>query len=81
MLTVPNTNLGQAEFGILFGDGAHGIYRIDIGGQVCWSHRGVLGTVAMACPDAGVSLVVTTNTALTDPLPIATQLLGIMMAN
>ena len=77
--TVPATNIGQEEFGILLGDGAHGVYRMDVAGQECWSHRGFLGTIALACPAAGVSVVVTTNTALTDPLPIAADLLAIAL--
>ncbi len=80
MLAVPNTNVAREEFGILLGDGAHGLYRLDLSGQTCWSHRGFLGTIALACPEAGVSLVVTTNTALTDPLSIAADLLGLLPA-
>ncbi len=78
--TVPATNLAQEEFGILLGDGAHGVYRMEVGGQECWSHRGFLGTIALACPAAGVTVVVTTNTALTDPLPIAAELLAATLA-
>ena len=51
-----------------------------VAGQECWSHRGFLGTIAMACPDAETTVVVTTNTALTDPLPIATALLELTLA-
>ncbi len=80
MTTVPPTNVGQEEFGILLGDGAHGVYRMTVAGQECWSHRGFLGTIAMACPDAETTVVVTTNTALTDPLPIATALLELTLA-
>jgi D-alanyl-D-alanine carboxypeptidase len=77
---VPATNIGREEFGVLLGDGAHGVYRMDVGGHECWSHRGFLGTIALACPDADVALVVTTNTALTDPLPIAASLLAVVTA-
>lgn len=80
MLAVPNTNIAREEFGVLLGDGAHGLFRMDLSGQTCWAHRGFLGTIALACPEAGVSLVVTTNTALTDPLPIAADLLGLVLA-
>lgn len=80
MTTVPPTNVGQEEFGILLGDGGHGVYRMTVAGQECWSHRGFLGTIALACPDAGTAVVVTTNTALTDPLPIATTLLELTLA-
>jgi D-alanyl-D-alanine carboxypeptidase len=80
MTTVPPTNAGQEEFGILLGDGGHGVYRMTVAGQECWSHRGFLGTIAMACPDAATAVVVTTNTALTDPLPIATALLELTLA-
>lgn len=80
MMTVPPTNVGQEEFGILLGDGGHGVYRMTVAGQECWSHRGFLGTIAMACPDVGTAVVVTTNTALTDPLPIATALLELTLA-
>jgi len=80
LLSVPDTNRAQEEFGIVLGDGAHGVYRMDIGGQTCWSHRGFLGTIALSCPDAGVSLVVTTNTALTDPLPVAADLIALVLA-
>ncbi len=80
MTTVPLTNVGQEEFGILLGDGGHGLYRTTVAGHECWSHRGFLGTIAMACPDPGISVVVTTNTALTDPLPVATALLELTLA-
>ncbi|MCX6520836.1 MAG: serine hydrolase [Actinobacteria bacterium] len=80
MTTVPPTNVGQEEFGILLGDGGHGVYRMTVAGQECWSHRGFLGTIAMACPGTGTAVVVTTNTALTDPLPIATALLELTLA-
>jgi D-alanyl-D-alanine carboxypeptidase len=75
--TVPETNAGQEEFGVLLGDGAHGVYRMEIDGRECWSHRGFLGTIALACPDDDLALVVTTNTALTDPLTTAASLLAI----
>lgn len=80
MTTVPPTNVGQEEFGILLGDGGHGVYRMTIADQECWSHRGFLGTIALACPEAATAVVVTTNTALTDPLPIATALLELTLA-
>ncbi len=77
MLAVPETNLALEEFGVLLGDGAHGVYRIDVDGRTCWSHRGFLGTVALACPDQDVAVVVTTNVALTDPLAAARRLVEI----
>lgn len=78
--TVPDTNVGQEEFGVLLGDGAHGVYRMDVEGRTCWSHRGFLGTIALACPDDDLAVVVTTNTALTDPLPIAASVIAIATA-
>jgi D-alanyl-D-alanine carboxypeptidase len=80
MLEIPNTNVAREEFGILLGDGAHGVYRMDVADQTCWSHRGFLGVIALACPEAGVSVALTTNTALTDPLPIATELITLGLA-
>ncbi len=78
MTEVPDTNLGLSEFGIQLGDGAGGLYRLDLGPLgTCWSHRGFLGTIAVTCPDAGATVAVTTNTALTDPLPVAVELLTI----
>jgi D-alanyl-D-alanine carboxypeptidase len=77
MTEIPEaTNLNLTDFGILLGDGASGLYRLnldDLG--TCWSHRGFLGTIAVTCPGIGATAVVTTNTALTDPLPIAIDLL------
>lgn len=73
---VPDTNVGQQEFGVLLGDGAHGVYRLDVDGRECWSHRGFLGTIALACPDDDLTVVVTTNVALTDPLATAAALVA-----
>ncbi|MFN6119187.1 MAG: serine hydrolase domain-containing protein [Actinomycetes bacterium] len=80
LLTVPDTNLGLEEFGVLLGDGAHGVYRLEVAGRTCWSHRGFLGTIALTCPADDVSVVASTNTALTDPLPIATALVELVVA-
>lgn len=77
MLTIPATNVGREEFGVLLGDGGHGLYRIDVGGRVCWSHRGFLGTIVLACPDQDVTVVLTTNVAMTDPLGPAMQLVSL----
>ena len=78
MTEVPDTNRGLSEFGVQLGDGASGLYRLDLGSLgTCWSHRGFLGTIAVTCPDVGATVVVTTNTALTDPLPLAVELLTI----
>ncbi|TPW16598.1 MAG: beta-lactamase class C [Acidimicrobiaceae bacterium] len=74
MLRIPATNMGLEEFGIPFGDGASGLYRIEIAGNTCWNHRGFLGTIALACPAADLTVVVTTNTATTEPLAIASDL-------
>ncbi|MEK7424861.1 MAG: serine hydrolase domain-containing protein [Actinomycetota bacterium] len=74
MLRIPATNMGLEEFGIPFGDGASGLYRIEIAGNTCWNHRGFLGTIALACPAADRTVVVTTNTATTEPLAIASDL-------
>jgi D-alanyl-D-alanine carboxypeptidase len=76
MLTVPDTNINVAEFGLVLGDGARGLYRQQISGVTCWTHRGFLGTIAVTCPDSNIAVVVTTNTALTDPLPVASALLA-----
>jgi D-alanyl-D-alanine carboxypeptidase len=75
MLKIPSTNIGATDFGVPFGDGAAGIYRVTVDGSECWSHRGFLGTIVLSCPSNGVTVVVTTNTALTEPLPLAESLL------
>lgn len=79
MLAVPPTNLGIEEFGVLLGDGARGLYRLDLAGVECWAHRGFLGTIAVSCPTTDVTVVVTTNVALTDPLPIARELVALAL--
>lgn len=79
LLSVPDTNTALEEFGVVLGDGAHGVYRLDVGGRTCWSHRGFLGTIAFTCPADDVTVVVSTNTALTDPLPIAAALLEVLL--
>jgi D-alanyl-D-alanine carboxypeptidase len=78
LLAVPATNTGLEEFGVRLGDGAHGVYRLDVAGRTCWSHRGFLGTIALTCPGDDVTVVVSTNTALTDPMPIAAALLELV---
>ena len=77
MLAVPPTNLGLEEFGVPLGDGARGLFRLDLDGIECWAHRGFLGTIALSCPTADVTVVVTTNVALTEPLPIARKLVAL----
>ena len=76
MLQVPDSNLGLEEFGVPLGDGASGLYRLELAGNTCWNHRGFLGTIAITCPTADITVVVTTNTANTEPLPIATALIA-----
>lgn len=80
MLQIPATNMGLEEFGIPLGDGASGLYRIEIADNTCWNHRGFLGTIAITCPAADLTVVVTTNTANTEPLSIATDLTIVMAA-
>ena len=78
MLQIPDTNLALEEFGTPLGDGASGLYRLDLAGKTCWNHRGFLGTIAITCPEADITVVVTTNTSNTEPLPIATALIAVM---
>jgi D-alanyl-D-alanine carboxypeptidase len=76
MTTIDPVAFGQSTSGVELGDGAHGLYRVDVNGQSCWSHRGFLGTAALVCPELRRAVVVTTNVALTDPLPTAKALMA-----
>jgi D-alanyl-D-alanine carboxypeptidase len=76
MTDVPDTNGNLSEFGVRLGDGASGLYRLTLDTLgTCWAHRGFTGIIAITCPTAKITVAVTTNTALTDPLPPAIQLL------
>jgi D-alanyl-D-alanine carboxypeptidase len=74
MTAIPDTNNNLSEFGVRLGNGASGIYRLDLDTLgACWGHRGFTGIVVVTCPTAKTTVAITTNTALTDPLPAAIE--------
>jgi D-alanyl-D-alanine carboxypeptidase len=82
MTDVPATNGELSEFGVRLGDGASGLYRLNVETLgTCWGHRGFMGTIVVTCPTTKATVALTTNTALTDPLPSAIELLRAAVAS
>lgn len=58
MLEIPPSN-AEARAGM-------GIFRLDVAGNVCWSHSGFWGTFVFTCPDIDVTVAATWDQAIPD---------------
>jgi D-alanyl-D-alanine carboxypeptidase len=59
MLDVPASNTA--------GGAGMGIFRVDVGGNTCWSHSGFWGTFVLTCPQVDVTLAASWNQATPGP--------------
>ena len=55
VLDVPATNEASAA--------GMGIFGVELDSQECWYHDGFWGTLAVTCPDAGITIALSFNQA------------------